>query len=161
MLGVGLMNWIGMVIIGRRYSKSTYGANESNLATTTKKIFTTNTVTTTMTKLITMMIEDDHLFQMMILLLAIVMMMVRVLLMMLMMRMLILVMLVTLFLATQLFQSASISALLGKEISPSINCDVIIIIPTLTKIKGTSNTKMKKCETLTIQRAQTSNMVYV
>ena len=70
-----------------------------------------------------------------------------------------LVMLVTLFLATQLFQSASISALLGKEISPSINCDVIIIIPILTKIKG--NTKIKKCETLTIQRAQTSNMVYV
>ena len=110
----------------------------------------------------TMMIEDNHLFQMMILLLAIVMMMVRVILMMLLMRMLMmLVMLVTLFLATQLFQSASISALLGKEISPSINCDVIIIIPTLTKIKGTSNTKMKKCETLTIQRAQTSNMVYV
>ena len=49
-----------MVIIGLRYSKSTFGANESKLATTTKKIFTTNTVTTTMTKLMTMMIEDNH-----------------------------------------------------------------------------------------------------
>ena len=38
----------------------------------------------------------------------------------------------TLFLATQRFQSASISAVLGSEISPSINCKVHIVMMAMT-----------------------------
>ena len=46
----------------------------------------------------------------------------------------------TLFLATQRFQSASISAVLGSEISPSINCKVHTMMVMTTRMTMTMTT---------------------